>query len=171
MIRQAEIKDASRIVEIHIFGWRCAYRGIISDDYLFTTLSVAQRIKPFEKVLEEHKKEIYVYEEEEIIKAFMTIGRCRDDDKKNAFELWALYVEPLMKHQGIGTKMIRYCEDIAVQRGFAENIVWVLKDNDASRKFYEKIGYKPDGKENYLQDIHAIEVRYTRKLKREPAPA
>ena len=33
-IRLAPLADSSRIIEIHVAGWKTAYRGIIPDDYL-----------------------------------------------------------------------------------------------------------------------------------------
>ncbi|MCL2603136.1 MAG: hypothetical protein FWD90_01500 [Defluviitaleaceae bacterium] len=29
MIRRMEEADITRVAEIHVFGWRCAYRGFI----------------------------------------------------------------------------------------------------------------------------------------------
>jgi len=43
MIRRAKVDDANRIAEIHVFGWRCAYRGIVSDEYLFGKASVGKQ--------------------------------------------------------------------------------------------------------------------------------
>ena len=33
MIRAMEISDIPRVAEIHVFGWRSAFRGIISDEH------------------------------------------------------------------------------------------------------------------------------------------
>lgn len=164
MIRPARKEDAQRMAEIHVFGWRSAYRGIVDDDYLFKRLSVTKRVAKFETSIEEKKENSFVFEENEIVKAFMTIGKCRNEDKTESYEIWGLYVEPLMKRNGIGTKMIQYCEDIAQTNGYKENVLWVLKDNIASRAFYEKMGYMPDGKEEYLDHVKAIETRYCKRI-------
>jgi ribosomal protein S18 acetylase RimI-like enzyme len=160
MIKPAIRTDAPRMAEISVFGWRSAYRGIISDEYLFSKLLVNKRIKGFEKDFDENTYESYVFEEENIIKAFMSIGECRNNDKKDAFELWGLYVDPLMKNNGIGTQLINYCEGQATKRKFKENVLWVFKDNNDARGFYEKKGYKNDGKEELIEYFGAIEVRY-----------
>jgi len=94
----------------------------------------------------------------------MTIGKCRNEDKTDCFELWGIYVEPLLKNQGIGTEMIEYCESYAKENGYTENVLWVFKDNSLARKFYEKMGYKPDGKEEILERFNATEIRYVKKL-------
>jgi N-acetylglutamate synthase-like GNAT family acetyltransferase len=165
MIRKAIINDASRIAEIHTFGWRSAYRGIVSDIYLFTKMSVENGIHKFQEAIENQIEETYIYEESNIVKGFMTIGKCRNYDKKNSFELWGLYIEPLMKNNGIGSLMIKYCEEIALERGFDENVLWTLKQNILGRKFYEKHGYITDGKEELLEHINSVEIRYVKSLK------
>jgi len=96
MIRKATINDCSRIAEIHVFGWRCAYRNFIPLEHLFNTMTVKKREEKFLEYLsvDESKDETYVYEEDKIVKGFMTIGDCRDDDKdKNTFELHGIYKE------------------------------------------------------------------------------
>jgi ribosomal protein S18 acetylase RimI-like enzyme len=164
MIRLAVKTDVPRMAEINVFGWRSTYRGIISDEYLFSKLLVNKRIKGFEKDFDENTYESYVFEQEKILKAFMSIGKCRNDDKKDAFELCGLYVDPLMKNNGIGTQLINYCEEQAKERGFKENVLWVFKDNYDARIFYEKKGYKTDGKEELIEYFNAIEVRYIKIL-------
>lgn len=164
MIRLAKSEDAARIAEIHVYGWRYAYRNIISDSYLFGKLLVQKRVESFVKNIEQKIEETYVYEDNEAIKAFMTIGTCRNEDKKDSFELWGIYVEPLFKGNGIGTQLIKYCEKCAIDRGYKENMLWVFQDNKESRSFYERIGYKPDGKEAIIERFNAKEIRYSRIL-------
>jgi len=93
MIRTATIDDVYRIAEIHVMGWRFAYRNIISEDYLYKTMHISKRVVAFTKHIEERNEETYVFEENQIIKAFMTIGRCRDSDKPDCYELWGLYYD------------------------------------------------------------------------------
>ena len=161
MIRPIAISDISRAAEIHVFAWRSAYRGIISDEYLFKTRSVAGSLKRFEDTVRDGTPETYVYDDG-IVKAFLTIGICRNEDKPNAFELGAIYVDPFMQGQGIGRQLAEFCEKQAVERGFNEICLWVLKENWQSRGFYEKMGYVADGSEEFLERLSAWQVRYTR---------
>ncbi len=165
MVRSAVYKDLSRIAEIHVFGWRNAYRGIVTDDFLFNKLSVRNSLERYEKKWEMTNDKFYVNEDNGIINGFMIFGSCRDSDKPEAFELYAIYVEPLMLHQGIGRKLLEKFESIGIESGYSENIVWVFKENIQARKFYEKMGYKEEGKEQKLEEVNAIEMRYYKKLK------
>jgi len=164
MIRRATYDDSTRLGEIHIFGWRSAYRGIISDEYLFSKLSVPKRIAAFQKAIDGNEDETYIYDDNGIIKGFMTIGKCRNEDKKNCFELWGIYIDPCFKRNGIGRQLISFCEQEAVKREFKENVLWVFKNNISSRRFYEAMGYIEDGKEQEIESFKAIEMRYKKDL-------
>ena len=94
----------------------------------------------------------------------MIIGKSRDSDKAESFELWALYVDPLMMRQGIGSQMILYCENGAREKGFRENVLWVLEKNKIGIGFYEKNGYRKDGKAQEIEKLKATEIRYAKEL-------
>ncbi len=160
MIRKVEKADLQRIAEIHVFGWRSAYRGIVPDDKLFNKMTVANHLEGAQKRYIENGGENYVFDDG-IIKAMLTIGACRDEDKPNAFELWGIYVEPLMKRQGIGTQLVQFCESQAKERGYKEICLYVLEKNLVGRNFYEKMGFKADGHRNPKDDW---EVRYVKQL-------
>ncbi|MDR2649274.1 MAG: GNAT family N-acetyltransferase [Clostridiales bacterium] len=163
MIRAMELSDVPRVAEIHVFGWRNAYRGIVSDDHLFNKMLVSKRIDVFRNAITNKLTEDYVLDDG-IIKAMLTIGSCRDEDKPCSFELWGIYVEPLMKRQGIGSSMVKYCDEKAIERGFGEVCLWVLEKNINSRLFYKKLGYQTDGKEKHIDFLAATEIRYSKPL-------
>ena len=116
MIRPMQASDIPRVAEIHVFGWRCAYRGIISDEHLFNNVLVSTRIERwmarFTTPVESDDSEKYVYDDG-IIKAFLTISPCKDEDKPDAFELGAIYVDPCMQGQGVGKALVAYCAQVA----------------------------------------------------------
>lgn len=162
-IRPMELADASRAAEIHVFGWRNAYRGIVSDEILFKRMGVAKSTERFADGICNNAFESYVYEDG-IIKGFMTIGPCRDKNMEDFFELWGIYIDPFMQGQGIGAKMVDFCETTARQRGYKKVYLWVLEDNTDARGFYEKMGYTPDGARQFLDSLGAWEVRYCKGL-------
>jgi len=49
MIRKATVEDANRLAEIHVFGWRFAYRNLISDELLFKKMNVVKRPHPLNR--------------------------------------------------------------------------------------------------------------------------
>ncbi len=164
MIRNAIESDASRIAEIHCYGWRNAYKDIISEKFLYSHLSVYRRAQEFIKSKEYKNPYLFVFEKDDLIKGFMKVGPCRNTDKQKSFELWGIYVEPLMQGHGIGSNLLTFCEQIATEKGYTENVIWCLRDNNAARSFYEKHGYSSDGNQVYLKKVDAVEIRYTKQL-------
>jgi GNAT superfamily N-acetyltransferase len=151
------------MAEIHAFAWKCAYRGIVSDEVLFKTRTVPLLIERYENSFNDNPEERYVFDDG-IIKAFMAVGACRDEDKPQAFELGAIYVEPSMQRQGIGTAMANFCEKVATEQNYKEICLWVLEKNTASRLFYENQGYISDGTTKLLENIDVMAVRYSKIL-------
>ncbi|MEN6382434.1 MAG: GNAT family N-acetyltransferase [Rectinema sp.] len=164
MIRKSRPEDASRMADIQVFGWRYAYRTIVDDRILFSKLNIEKKAQSIRKTIENDTEEWLVFEEDEIIKGIMVIGRSRDEDKKDSFELWCIYVDPLMMRQGVGREMLEYCENEARRRGYRENSLWVLERNTIGKNFYEKNGYVADGKRQELEKLHAYEIRYCKQL-------
>jgi len=169
MIRPMQVSDIPRVAEIHVFGWRMAYRGIVSDQHLFNNRLVSKSIDKFTQIInsDDTQNEMwgnnYVYDDG-IIKAFLTIGPCRDEDKQDSYELGGLYVDPCFKDQGIGRMLAHHCEKIAKQEGFTEICIWTFEKNTPARVFYEKLGYAHDGVTQIVKPYNAIGVRYAKIL-------
>ena len=159
MIRPMQPSDVPRVAEIRVFGWRCAYRGIISDEYLFKTLLVSDRIEKINSDLIGKEDRRYVYDDG-IIKAFLSIGPCGDEDKPGVFELYAIYVDPCLQGQGVGAALAVHCEAEAAKRGYKEICLWTFEKNVSARAFYEKLGYKLDGATQIVEPFGATGVRY-----------
>jgi len=160
MVRKAAVDDVTRIAEIHVMGWRFAYRHLIPEGFLFKTMNVPQRIAAFTKAIEEQREDIYVFEENQIVKGFMAIGPCTDADKPSSFELWGLYVDPFMIRNGIGSKLLNYCEHRASELGYKDIVLWVLEGNSIGINFYTKMGFTLEGGRKLLDKFGIYEIRY-----------
>jgi len=88
----------------------------------------------------------------------------RKANSDSAFELWGVYVDPLMKRTGVGRALAAFCETEARARGKSEITLLVLRDNAPARAFYEALGFAPDGKEQFLDALGAVETRYRKRL-------
>jgi ribosomal protein S18 acetylase RimI-like enzyme len=108
----------------------------------------------------ENNNNTYIYESGNIIKGFMTTGDCRDDDKnEQTFELGGIYVDPLFQRQHIGTELVKKCIEEAKSKNKTEITVWVFEKNKNSIEFYEKMGFKKDGK---IKTIEAFDEKAIR---------
>ena len=163
MIREAAAGDSERIAEIEVESSRYAYRHILSDECL-NGLSVENRIPVYQRWISEKRFELYVYEDPGTgaVRGMMGIGMCEDEDKEGAFELHFIYVDPGYVRAGIGSGMLRFFEQKGREKGCAEFIVWVLQENGMGRNFYEKNGYRSDGKEKIFKRWNQREIRYVK---------
>jgi len=172
MVRKAKVEDAERMAEIHIFGWRNAYRGILTDEFLFGKLRVCRRAENFKKVVAEGLEELHVAERHGVVAAFISIGEPRDADISgtDTLELWAIYVDPVFMREGLGAELLEFCEKEALRRGRKAVTLWVLEDNAIGRAFYGRHGYRPDGSSKVLERLLSvsgkpvIEIRYIKDL-------
>ena len=57
-------------------------------------------------------------------------------------ELSVIYVRPDFKYCGIGTKLFNYVTNEFKNKNKSTMILWCLKDNEPSKKFYTKMGGK-----------------------------
>ena len=132
-------------------------------DFLYNKMIVKNREEKFIEYLnvDERTDETYVYEEDNIIKGFMTIGDCRDDDKdRNTFELYGIYIDPLFQRQHIGTRLVEYCIQEAIKENKTEIVLWVFEKNKDSIEFYNKMGFSPDGKTKIYETFNERAIRF-----------
>ena len=135
-MRKANIADVKKISQIKVLGWQNAYRGIIDNTYLDTLSLEEDMAKKMGNML--NGTLYYVYEENSKILGFVCFGR--DEQTVDLFELFAIYVTPECKFNGIGTTMINFVKNEAFISGYTKMHLWCLKDNIIGRNFYEKNG-------------------------------
>ena len=164
MIREAVTEDSARIAEIEVAGSRYAYHHIVPDECLYRDLSVEGRVPVYTGWITEKRFEVYVYEDAEtgIIKGMMGIGMSEDEDMQGAYELHFLYVDPDYVRGGIGSEMLRFFEQKGKEKGCPEFVIWVLEENEMGIRFYEKNGYRSDGKEKIFKRWNKREIRYVK---------
>jgi len=147
MVRAAEPADARTIAEIHVASWRAAYRGMIADEYL-ASMSVEQRTARWSKAIAAPgpAKVALAHVKDEIL-GFCSFGPTRDEASPDIAEIYSLNVRPDRWRQGAGRILCEHASQQAALRQHAAITLWVLKQNENARRFYEHLGYLPDGAE------------------------
>lgn len=166
--RPAVLSDASGIARVHIKTWQCAYRGQIPDSYL-DSLSIEERAKGWKKILSKLENGNYalVAERQNQIVGWCTFGKSRDEDVIDGRgELYGIYIDPQYTGMGIGSKLMEVAMDTLQNEGYKETTLWVLETNVKTRKFYEKKGWKIEGKkkDDQRDGFTLHEIRYIRML-------
>jgi len=156
-IRRALSDDSFELARVHVDSFTKAYKNIIPDKFL-SSFTVKNRQNIFKNRIEQEQEETYLIEEKDNICGFITIGKCRDDDKpKFSGEIWGVYVSSKYWRKGYGKMLLEYGEKLLVQRGFKKIFLWVLKDNLPSRNFYEYSGYNIEGSKKIIKNLGNIE--------------
>ena len=141
IIRNAKIEDVRQISEIVVEDWKVAYRGIIDSKFL-DSMSVE---KQYQKEIERYKEYVVATSNNKILGyAWQQII----EDEIADCEIVALYDKYSYRKNGIGKKLLLNAINHFKESGKKKMIIWCLKENFESRKFYEKMGGK------YLKDCY-----------------
>ena len=118
--------------------------------------------------LTQNAEETYIFERNGEVFGFLTLGGCRDTDvdQRMTGEIWGIYLAPSHWRQGIGTVLCRYGERILKSRGYRLATLWVFSGNDQAKRFYEAMGFLPDGRSKEIDwGTLLTAVRYSKALK------
>jgi len=164
-VRAATVDDARRIAEIHVAGWRAAYRGLMPDA-LLDGLSVDQKTQTWAQNIATPRSPEYrnwvACDGAEIV-AMAVTGPCRDADvAPGAGELFALYADPRCWGTGAGRALTSHVLADHAARGVREITLWVLESNARARRFYGVAGFAADGSAKLASfgGVSLSEVRY-----------
>ena len=135
IVRKAEKEDVRQIAEILVEDWQKAYRGIIDSDFL-DSMSVDQR---YEIEIKRYQKYAVATDGDEIL-GYAWLETTEDEEAD--CEIIALYVRYPKRKMGIGRLLLQDAVRSFQESGKKKMIIWCLKDNTESRRFYEKAGGK-----------------------------
>lgn len=148
IIRQARVEDAFGIAKVHVGMWQYAYKGQIPDSYL-QSLSVANRTKRWQDILShpEDNSHTLIAVAADTVLGFCSVGHCRDEDMPASVgEVWAIYVDPDSMGKGVGSALMEKGLTYLREQGYTKATLWVLSSNQKTRKWYEKRGWREEGK-------------------------
>lgn len=132
-VRPAEKDDVRVIAEICVEDWKIAYKGIIGDDFL-DSMNVDDRYQIEVKRYDKH----FVATDGDKVLGYSWLEEA--DDEAADCEVIALYVRYNQRKNGIGRILMEHAFEHFRELSKKSMIVWCLKDNLESRKFYEKMG-------------------------------
>ena len=148
MIRRLEERDFDAVTHIVNTNWKSVYTGYVAPD-LLSEAGCARRRARLRSDFMERRLDEYVWEENGQVLALLSAGDTADTDRPSAFEVWRLYIAPAVQGRGIGRRLLTFAENLAVQRGYRETLIWAFSGNRGAIAFYQKCGYRIE-KEEYL---------------------
>lgn len=166
IVRDARAEDAAEVAGVHIRAWQAAYRCLLPDEYL-DGLQVEDRAARYafgSTDPEAPRTILAIYDGS--IRGFASIGPSREQETRDAGELYALYVDPPHWGTGIGRLLLAQACTRLRKLGFDEAVLWVLIGNEQAERFYRVDGWLPDGsrRQEDIWGVQADVIRYRRAL-------
>ncbi|MGB9032543.1 MAG: GNAT family N-acetyltransferase [Acidobacteriaceae bacterium] len=137
-IREARPGDARAIAEVHVASWKTTYAGIIAQEYI-DGLRVEDGAARWETRLTEKTTTVFVAEDEAGIFGFAAGGAIMHPVDGYQGELGAIYLLASHQRKGAGAALVRRMARELRGLGFANMVVWVLRENPACG-FYARMG-------------------------------
>lgn len=168
-IRRAIVEDAVDIAVVHVKSWQGAYRGLV-DDAILDALDAGARAASWLDLLkscEWPRQGVWVAVEDGHVRAFVGYCPSRDDDARpETGEIAAIYAEPSAWGRCIGQALHDQAVSELAHAGFADATLWVLRGNRRGIRFYERNGWRRDGRAQVVtaDGAELDEIRYQREL-------
>ena len=171
-IRPATPNDAQSIARIRVQGWRFAYQGLISQDYL-DSLSVAEDTERMRGYLSQLPQNSLPSRSASVqgssdgekrsfmlaVRGDAVLGFCRFSAAPNKIDraeravpggtmngrLHSLYIDPDSLGQSIGHTLMNHALSTFAAWGCERATLWVLEGNSRAISFYERQGWRCTG--------------------------
>jgi len=172
MVRKARADDAVALARVNVEAWRCAYRGIVPDEFL-DTMDVARREQGWRRWVSMAEPDaVFVATDGDggRLVAYAGVAAAREaKDRHPALptgELAAIYADPMVWGTGAGHAVHEAAVSGLAGFGFRHAVLWVFVDNKVARAFYERHDWTCDGVEEEFEvgGQRPVEVRYSRGL-------
>ena len=153
MESDAEIKGKAYV---HWKSWQEAYPGMVAQSYLDKLT-----LEKCESIAFKWPDHILVAKDGENVVGFVGYGKYRNDELPDTGEVFSIYVLSPYYGKGVGEALMRKALELLDQ--YPKTAVWVLKKNQRAIHFYQRFGYRFDGKEErILLDTPVSEIRMVR---------
>lgn len=139
--RPARVDDAAGMAAVHVASWRTTYVDLLPAGYLARlreSVYTGRWRRMLEQLAPDHA--IYVAEENGRVIGFAYGGPDRDRSRRHPGELYAIYLVEDGQRRGWGRALVEAVSAHLVAHGMYGMVVWVLRDNQPARGFYEHMG-------------------------------
>ena len=160
-VRQARAGDAESLARVQVASWRHSFAGIVPDALLAElTGDEAQKIwqdrwrEAITNPPTSRHRVLVAVEPGSVagsgpgfVAGFVSAGPATDADRWPGTdgELYELRVDPERAGRGHGGRLLHAAADMLSQDSFRTLVIWVLKADQALRRFLESAGWAADG--------------------------
>jgi L-amino acid N-acyltransferase YncA len=161
-VRRATSDDVAEIVRIQEGTWRLAYADLVPEAALAELSGEAAQQAWQDAVAAGEPFHVFVAEEGGTVVGFAAAARYEGQGGSIA-EVSTLLVEPRWGRRGHGGRLLATAAAALREAGSTEGRAWVPEGDAASRGFYSRAGWAPDGAVRTLDtgDGTVREIRHT----------
>jgi GNAT superfamily N-acetyltransferase len=148
-IRAATEADVLAMAKVHIISWRETYPGMLPEPML-ARMSIAVEAIRWQRTLDRPRRwggtVALVAEQDGAVVGYGSCGEQRTRllyDRGFTAEVGELYVLKSAQRLGAGSGLMKAMAGALVHRGHCAMSLWVLEQNSAARRFYERVGGTP----------------------------
>lgn len=145
-IRPATADDAAALASVEVATWRVAYRTLMPAAFL-DGLSVAEKTADWHHNLLKHgtvgRKRVRLATADDDVIGFVRVGEHTAHDATGM--VYIFYVLPAYWRCGVGTRLLHAAHHELRELGMRQAVLWVLRDNQRARSFYERLGWSDTG--------------------------
>jgi ribosomal protein S18 acetylase RimI-like enzyme len=187
VIRAGTPADAAQVAAVQREGWSAAYQGIVAPEIIdrATAPDGGARVRQSFRTRPWQRMVVAVAAGQPAtgrpgpgIVGYASFGPETDvlstpwphpltaaGEDRSVAELYALYVRPAWWSTGTGRALMDRVLARTSEAGYRSVTLWVLRDNQRARRFYQRAGFAPDGAANVLEGLGGVtELRYRRPL-------
>jgi len=147
LIRPAVISDAGSLARVRVDTWRTSYRGLIPEAVI-AGMDIQKEAARWDERLRAPQPDTCLFAAEvspetgeaTCVAGFCAAGPDRDGDPEYSGELYAIYVLQAYQGKGVGRALVQAAVDWLSQHSHRSMLIWVLRDNQNARRFYETLG-------------------------------
>jgi GNAT superfamily N-acetyltransferase len=140
-VRIAMPDDADAIERVRTDTWRATYRGLMPDRVLDALgYDGSRRRQQMTQVALQRDRFVLVAEHGREVVGFAYGGPSRVEYRARSGEIYAIYVLPAHQGHHHGTSLLQAAARELLTRGWHAMLIWVLRENSSSRRWYEHMG-------------------------------
>jgi ribosomal protein S18 acetylase RimI-like enzyme len=167
-IRIARAVDAPAIAAVHVDAWRETYAGLVPA-HVLSGLSVHRRTEVWTRIMSNpealNSSAVFVAEREGAVVGLGCCGLQRDENLNAQGydgEISAIYLLRSFQRCGLGLALMSAMGKELRRRRMHAASLWVLRENQNARRFYEKLGGDIVGDKRDIREdgVVFVEVAY-----------
>ena len=141
VIRKVQLGDANTLAYIQTESWKAAFDRILDAETLKNCTDIDRAIAMYQRLLNENKGNGYLLSVDGTPHCIAYWDAARDAELAGKAEIISIHSLPENWHKGYGSQMMNQVLKDIKEAGYSEVVLWVFRENNRARAFYEANGF------------------------------